>query len=35
MTFGMIGTASAPGQIEVGRLREVLDTLHQAAGAAH
>jgi 3-dehydroquinate dehydratase-1 len=31
MTFGMIGKASAPGQVEVGRLREVLDTIHQAA----
>jgi len=34
LTFGMLGTASAPGQVEVGRLREVLDTIHQAASAA-
>ncbi|MBN6103962.1 type I 3-dehydroquinate dehydratase [Xanthomonas sp. CFBP 8703] len=34
MTFGMLGKASAPGQVEVGRLREVLDTIHQAASAA-
>jgi len=34
LTFGMLGKASAPGQVEVGRLREVLDTIHQAASAA-
>ena len=34
MTFGMLGKASAPGQVEVGRLHEVLDTIHQA-NAAH
>ncbi|MFC0711558.1 type I 3-dehydroquinate dehydratase [Azorhizophilus paspali] len=30
MTFGMIGQASAPGQIEVTELRSVLDTIHGA-----
>ena len=34
MTFGMIGTPSAPGQVEVEPLRSVLDVIHasQAAG---
>lgn len=32
LTFGMIGTASAPGQVEVGKLRQVLGVIHQAAG---
>ncbi|MFT3997265.1 MAG: type I 3-dehydroquinate dehydratase [Asticcacaulis sp.] len=30
MTFGMMGVASAPGQIEVGQLSGILDTLHGA-----
>ncbi|WDS35305.1 type I 3-dehydroquinate dehydratase [Pseudoxanthomonas sp.] len=30
LTFGMIGTASAPGQIEVGTLRGILTTLDNA-----
>ncbi|RXR06658.1 type I 3-dehydroquinate dehydratase [Pseudoxanthomonas composti] len=30
LTFGMLGKASAPGQIEVGALRGILDTLHAA-----
>lgn len=30
LTFGMIGTASAPGQIEVGSLRGILTTLDNA-----
>ncbi|MFT4249720.1 MAG: type I 3-dehydroquinate dehydratase [Pseudomonas sp.] len=34
LTFGMLGKASAPGQVEVGRLRAVLDTIHQASSAA-
>ncbi|MEE7548737.1 type I 3-dehydroquinate dehydratase [Xanthomonas sp. Kuri4-1] len=31
LTFGMLGTASAPGQVEAAPLRQVLDTLHHAA----
>jgi len=30
LTFGMIGTPSAPGQVDVGQLRKVLDTVHGA-----
>jgi len=30
LTFGMIGTPSAPGQIEANRLRSVLTTVHEA-----
>ncbi|WCE05557.1 type I 3-dehydroquinate dehydratase [Pseudoxanthomonas sp. JBR18] len=30
MTFGMLGTASAPGQVEVGTLRGILTTLDKA-----
>lgn len=30
LTFGMIGTPSAPGQVDVGQLRKVLDTVHSA-----
>lgn len=30
VTFGCLGKESAPGQIEVGKLRAVLDTLHAA-----
>jgi 3-dehydroquinate dehydratase-1 len=30
MTFGMMGTASAPGQIDVGQLQQTLDILHAA-----
>ncbi|MFT4076081.1 MAG: type I 3-dehydroquinate dehydratase [Asticcacaulis sp.] len=30
MTFGMMGTASAPGQIDVGQLQQTLDILHSA-----
>src|SRR5208282_2526268 len=28
LTFGMIGEASAPGPIDIGKLRQVLDTIH-------
>ncbi|SFJ60021.1 type I 3-dehydroquinate dehydratase [Cellulomonas sp. KH9] len=31
MTFGAVGTASAPGQVDAGRLRAVLDLLHDAS----
>jgi len=31
LTFGMIGTPSAPGQVEVDRLRGVLDVIHDAS----
>lgn len=30
LTFGMIGTPSAPGQVDVGQLRQVLNTVHAA-----
>jgi len=30
LTFGMIGTPSAPGQVDVGQLRHVLSTVHSA-----
>ncbi len=33
MTFGMIGQASAPGQIDVTELRSVLGTLHESVKA--
>jgi len=33
LTFGMIGTPSAPGQVEVDRLRGVLDVIHDASQA--
>jgi 3-dehydroquinate dehydratase-1 len=33
LTFGMIGQASAPGQLEVGELREVLHIIHGAVRA--
>lgn len=29
LTFGMVGRASAPGQIPVGELREILEKIHQ------
>ncbi|MDO5538715.1 MAG: type I 3-dehydroquinate dehydratase [Eubacteriales bacterium] len=29
LTFGMVGRASAPGQIPIGQLRTLLDTIHQ------
>lgn len=32
VTFGSAGTASAPGQMDVGRLRDVLDALHEGMG---
>ncbi|WP_437616224.1 type I 3-dehydroquinate dehydratase [Erwinia sp. V71] len=32
LTFGMIGEASAPGQLDVARLHQVLAVIHQAAG---
>ncbi|WP_228136065.1 type I 3-dehydroquinate dehydratase [Xanthomonas sp. NCPPB 1128] len=31
LTFGMLGSASAPGQIDAARLRQALDALHAAA----
>lgn len=34
LTFGMLGTASAPGQIEVGALRGILTMLDNATGTA-
>ncbi|WP_394687396.1 type I 3-dehydroquinate dehydratase [uncultured Xanthomonas sp.] len=33
LTFGMLGSASAPGQIDAARLRQALDALHAAAPA--
>jgi len=30
MTFGMVGKASAPGQIPVERLQEALNILHES-----
>lgn len=30
LTFGMIGTPSAPGQVDVGELRQTLNTIHSA-----
>ncbi|WP_404477457.1 type I 3-dehydroquinate dehydratase [Novosphingobium sp. BL-52-GroH] len=30
MSFGAVGEVSAPGQIEVGKLRGIIDTLHEA-----
>jgi 3-dehydroquinate dehydratase I len=30
LTFGAVGSASAPGQVEAGRLRAVLDVVHDA-----
>jgi 3-dehydroquinate dehydratase-1 len=34
MSFGMIGRASAPGQVEVDRLAGVLDLVHRSLTSA-
>jgi 3-dehydroquinate dehydratase-1 len=30
LTFGTVGAASAPGQVDAARLRDALDLLHEA-----